>query len=442
MNDIRTLLGGASYVFACRVMGAVAAVVTQILLARWMGAEQLGIYLYAFALCVLLSMLGGLGLPGPTTFRFIGIGLANDDSGLIRGFVRRGTQIGVSFSIIIMIAGIAVVSLVSQKNSAAHSTVMVLAFIIVPFYFLFSWFGGIAQSLRWKSLAFLPELVIRPVLLLMCVCLLWYGGHMLTPVTVMSWHLTIIIAVVAVQALLLRRALSRQLPPATPQPGSRKWLRTALPLLITAIFVKCYLELNLILVGQYLSSDQIAIFNAAFRTAFLIGFAIQAVNATIVPNSAELHAAGDFAALQSAILRGTQVQVASALTGLGVFILVGRFFLSLFGAEFEAGYQAMLILAVSQVVVAGFGPGAQLLNVSGNQKYCLVVYASTAVLLFVLHALLTTRFGINGAAFAVLISLMIQSFWINLIAVRRLQIRPSILGNRRLADYHRASGST
>jgi O-antigen/teichoic acid export membrane protein len=87
-NELLKLARGSSFVFACRLTGAVLVFLTQILLARWMGAAELGIYVLAFSWCSLLAIIAGLGYP-TASLRIIGHCLAHDDRHHIRGFIRQ-----------------------------------------------------------------------------------------------------------------------------------------------------------------------------------------------------------------------------------------------------------------------------------------------------------------------------------------------------------------
>jgi len=84
-DETAKLMGRALFMFVCRIIAAITVIVMQVALARWMGAEQLGIYIYAFAWCVLLAAIAGLGLPD-AAFRFVGKGLADGDRSSILSY--------------------------------------------------------------------------------------------------------------------------------------------------------------------------------------------------------------------------------------------------------------------------------------------------------------------------------------------------------------------
>ena len=67
-QELSGLVGGSAFFFISRVAGAVLAYVTQIVLARWMGATELGAYVFAFSLFFLVSKLEGHTIiPSPCT---------------------------------------------------------------------------------------------------------------------------------------------------------------------------------------------------------------------------------------------------------------------------------------------------------------------------------------------------------------------------------------
>ena len=102
--------------------------------------------------------------------------------------------------------------------------------------------------------------------------------------------------------------------------------------------------------------------------------------------------------------------------------------LGLFGDEFVAGYEIMMILAVTQLVRSAAGPVLSLMSVTGHQDSCLIVFASALVAAVVLVFALVPVFGIQGAAVTVLLVTLGWSLWLHHLVVSQLGIRPSIFG--------------
>ena len=103
-REFARLISGSAFIFFYRLFGAAVTFLTQVLLARWMGAAELGIYVLAFSWCILLSTLstGGFRI---ASIRFIGEGLAASRPGYIAGYVKRSRQIVIILSLAVAILG-------------------------------------------------------------------------------------------------------------------------------------------------------------------------------------------------------------------------------------------------------------------------------------------------------------------------------------------------
>ncbi len=60
-SRLTSVIRGSAFVFGCRVTGAAFTLLLQVMLARWMGASELGIYVLAFSWCILLATVSHLG---------------------------------------------------------------------------------------------------------------------------------------------------------------------------------------------------------------------------------------------------------------------------------------------------------------------------------------------------------------------------------------------
>jgi len=429
-------MGGAAFVFACRVAGAALVFVSQLLLARWMGAEQLGIYVYAFSLCVLLTTVAALGFPS-AALRFITQSVVEKNHGRLNSFHRRAWSLGLISSALIAAIGCGVVFVSGPWIPESHKMALLVAMVSVPAYTLMRIYGGTAHALSWFRLALLPSLVFRPLLLLGVVVAVWTAGYTLSAESVMFFHLGVVMLLLLVQGRLVHDGLKRNYPADTTDDQTGLWLRTALPLLMTSLFRKNFLELNVIVVGLLLAVDQLAVFNVSLRLAFLIGFGIYAVDAITLPKIGRYLNAGDTEGLQRLVSHATQLKFWGALVAFILIVVVGKNVLGAFGPEFTEGYEALILFALSQVIVAALGPGMQILSISGHHHYCLVVSTCAAVLMLMLHAVLAPLFGLKGSAYAVLIVVLLEAVWLCIAVVRRLNLSPSVLDARRLLDTRR-----
>jgi len=419
------LIRGSTFVFMCRIVGAALTFVSQVLLARWMGAAELGIYVLAFSWCILLSSCATLGFP-VAAIRFVGGGLETNEPGYIRGFVRRGAQIVALSGILISAVGIAMLWSGWLFTEPANRYTLTLALLIVPVFAANTFFSGVANGLSRFPLSFLPANVVRPLLFMSLIVAAWFTTGTLNASRVMSLQALAIIAVSSVAIWMIRRALDNSLDAEPAKYDTRAWARTSAPLLAMTLFSGYFPEINIIVAGAYLPSEQLALFHVSFRLALLVSFALFAVDAVTGPEAARLLLSGDKSALQSFVDRATRLRFTVAVTAVVMFGIAGKYFLGLFGPEFVDGYRLLIILAFAQLVQAAVGPVARLMSVSGHQDRCLVVFVVALLALVLLVATLVPLFGATGAAIAALIDMTIWALWMRYLVVRHLDIRPRI----------------
>ncbi|MGI9309149.1 MAG: lipopolysaccharide biosynthesis protein [Gammaproteobacteria bacterium] len=431
MSDIglQGLLRGSAFIFACRITGAIAAFTTQVLLARWMGATELGGYVFAFSSCILLSTLVGLGYP-KAAVRFIGEAIEQNAPGRQRGFLRTGRLIALLLGSVV--AGLVVLfanfssNFVSDTQFVAYASAM----MAVPFFALMRLGGAAAIANSWVRLSFIPMQVLRPTILLLCVSLLWYSGTDLSGSRVMAVHLLVIMVLALGQLWVLNLRLKPVLGDAPPQFETYRWTRTSLPLLIIVIMTSYLPEVSVVIIGIYLPPEEVAIFNACFRVAFLITFGVNAVDSMLLPRVSRMYVSGDHAQMQQIITRASVLKFLGGASAVVMLLFFGEQILGIFGPEFVVGYEAMLILACSQFLIGAMGSVSNLLNVTGHQDHCLRVFFWALLLLIGLNLFLVPRMGINGAALATLLVVLFWNLRLYRAVVSRLHIHPTALAFR------------
>lgn len=419
------LIRGSTFVFLCRISGAALTFLSQILLARWMGAAELGIYVLAFSWCILLSSVATVGFPA-AAIRFVGSGLANNDPGYIRGFVQRGAQIVTLAGAFIGAAGMTVLWSGWFTGNVIDKYALTLALLIVPLFAANTFFSGVANGLSKFALSFLPVNVARPLLFLTLLTSLWLATDMLDAKRAMTMQAVAILIVSSVTIWLAKRSINNSIDAATKKYETKMWARTSLPLLALTLFTGYFPEINIILSGIYLPAEQVASFHVSFRLAMLVTFALFAVDAVTGPAAARLFASGDKRSLQSVVNRATRLRFGVAVTAVAIFAVLGKFLLGIFGPEFVKGYPLLLILAMGQLVQASVGPVARLIGVSGHQDHCVTVFVVVLFTLALLTAILVPVFGATGAALAAAAGMAIWALWMRYLVVHHLDIRPRI----------------
>jgi O-antigen/teichoic acid export membrane protein len=111
-------------------------------------------------------------------------------------------------------------------------------------------------------------------------------------------------------------------------------------------------------------------------------------------------------------------------------VLLGPWYLALFGPEFAAGYGALVILSLGRVFGAAMGSAGLLLAMSGHERDFLAATFAGAGLNLLLDWLLIPRLGLNGAAWASVAGLVAMNGLAALRAWQLLGIGSTAVGPR------------
>jgi O-antigen/teichoic acid export membrane protein len=424
------MLRGSAFIFGCRMTGAFAGFATQVLLARWMGAAELGNYVFAFSSLLLISTLCGLGYANAAT-RFIGEALENGTPGRHRGLVRTGRLIGLLLGVF---AGGLLTLYAWLGNGfvdSEHFPAYALAMAAVPIFALLRFSGSVAIQNNWITLSVIPNHVLRPVIFLGGVSIIWYWGLGLNATSAMAVQFAVLGLIAISQTIILNGRLQPVLGDAPPEYELYRWTRTSIPLL-TVVMMTTYLpELSVVIISRYLPPADVAVFNACFRVAFLIAFGIAAVDTMLLPRISRMNAAGNREGLQTLVAKGSVLKCLGGVPAFLVLVFFGEEVLGLFGPEFVVGYETLLILAFSQLLIGATGSVNVLLNVTGHQDLCLKIFFWAILLLIGLNVVLVPEMGLLGAACSVLLVVLFWTLWLRRAVVARLGIHPTILAFRR-----------
>ena len=421
------LASGSALFFSGRLLGAALAYVTQVALANWMGDLQFGRYAGAFATCTVVTTICVLGLRD-ASLRVVGLELANENTGKALGFIRRGRQIVLGGGSAVALIGAASIWGYSHWTDQPPHWALITSFLAIPVFGLLRLQSGHAHAFRRFALTVLPNTIVRPAAFLAVVAVLWFNDFALGAGLAMAVHFGVALIVLGGQSAILARVLRPQLGGISAEYDTRSWLRISSPLLVVALASTFDPEVNVTLLGLFRPPEDVAIYWAAWRTAFFIGFGIIAIDSLVLPSISQLHAAGDVGQVRHLVAQAAMLRFCGGLVGLAALALWGRPLLAFFGEEFERGYRVLLILGTAQLVRAGFGPVSELLNVTGRQVASMWVSAAGLALTAILFLVLVPAYGLVGASVTVVIVTLLTSLASHEIVRRSLGVHASILG--------------
>lgn len=425
-NRLAQLFAGK--VFLIRIASAMLALVSQVLLARWMGSFQFGIYIYVWTWVLMIGSVSDVGLSSAAR-RFIPEYAELKTPDLLRGFLTGSRWLAVAIAGAIGAACAGLVTLLSPFIDHYTLVPLYLACLTVPIYALGQAQAGIAQSYNWPNLALVPFYIWRQGIITVAMGAAYLFGAPTDAITGIAIAVGTTWAVTLGQLFALDRRLKKTVPTGPKRYEPRIWLATSLPILMVEFFYLLLTYVDILTLERFRSPEDVAVYYAGARILALVAFIYFAISGATTHKFTQYHVAGDKERLASFFAETVKWTFWPSLAACAVILALGKPLLSLFGENFERGYAVMFILAVGMLARAAVGPAERLLNMLGERKQCALIYAGAFAINLVLCVLLIPYLGIEGAAVATSTALVVESIALYLVAKRRLGFHVFIMGS-------------
>lgn len=419
----------AATIFAIRVASAVMAYGAQILLARWMGTSDYGIYVYVWTWVLLLGSMMDFGISASAQ-KLIPEYRTHGQHALLRGFLSgsRWLTFAVSTVVALMLAGL--VRLLSSWIDAASIVPLYIGCATLPAFVVANTQDGIARSHDWMRLGLMPQFIVRQTLIIGFTAGAFMLGFNLGATAAMLASFAAVWLAMLGQMIVLNRRLARHVEPGARTYDVRGWLAVSLPILLVESFYLLLSYTDVLVLQQFRPSEEVGIYFAVVKTLALVSFIHYAMSATTAHRFAEYNAQGDKDRLSAYVTHAIQWTFWPSLAATLVLLAFGKPLLWLFGPQFVVGYDIMFVAAIGLVVRAAIGPVERLLNMLGHQHICALAYALAFLMNVAFCLALVPHFGGHGAAAATSISLVFETVLLFVIVRRRLGLHVLAFGKR------------
>ena len=417
----RTAIGA----FVVRALGAVVAYLSQVVMARWMGGFEYGIFVFVWVWVTILGMLSALGL-NMSVVRFVPQFSQLGDLARLRGILLSSRLIGFSVSTVMALCAAGVILALGDAIEGYYVLPFVLTLIAMPLFTVTDIQDGIARSYSWPVLALAPNYLVRPLLILAILAgAIIVGEQPTARLAALASVAATWIAAIG-QLVVLRRRLAGIIPsgPSSVEPVA--WVRASLPLLLVDGFYMLLANTDVLVLGRYHDPAEVAVYFAALKTLALVQFVSFAVSTASGHRFSQYHAAGDRARLEAFVRDAVKWTFWPSLAAALFVLAVGEPLLMLFGPDFTHGYYLMFILAIGLIIRAAFGPLERLLNMLGHERACAGVLMVTVAVNLALNFALIPRIGLAGAACATSAAVALESILLFNLARRRIGLSVSI----------------
>jgi O-antigen/teichoic acid export membrane protein len=275
-----------------RIVSAVIAYVSQVLLARWMGDFEYGVFVIVWVGAVILGGLACLGIQ-TAVLRFIPEYTERGEVFLLRGVVIGSRIQGVVASTFFAAIGAWGLYAFGDHLQSYYLIPLYLGAITLPMLAIAEIQDGLSRAFNWADLSLWPTYVVRPIAILVAMFIAVKFGAKPNAVTAMAATIAATYLTSIGQLILLEFRIRKAVPAGPRHYAPAFWIGIALPIFIVEGFFNLLTNVDIILVGHFMNPDKVAIYFAAAKTLALVHFVYYAVRAGGAQRFSQYYANGD-----------------------------------------------------------------------------------------------------------------------------------------------------
>jgi O-antigen/teichoic acid export membrane protein len=412
-TQLRELLEGSSATFILMTAGMLLGYVFILMLTRTYGAEVMGLLALSITVLSIVSVVGRLGFD-TALIRFVADYSSSGRRESVKEVYVKALKMALPFclllSAVLFFSAPYLAEHVFDGKEYLSGYFRIASVAVLPMVLKFLNAGSLRGLKRIKEFSFIQNTAVFLFASVLLGFSLLFVRDVHVPVIVYVTSIALV-SVLSVYLWLNGSGLSAVR--SSDSIGHRAMLGVSFPMLLSSSMFLIMQWTDTVMLGMFRTEAEVGIYNVALRVAALTSVSLIAVNSIAAPKFAEFYGNGDMKGLENTVRHSTKLIFWSSLPVLVALFFFPSLILGIFGSEFRAGVYALLMLAAGQFVNAFSGSVGFILQMSGRQKAFQNIILTAAAINIALNAALIPRYGINGAAFASMVSM---AFW-NIVAV-------------------------
>ena len=411
----------AMLAFGIRLMSAAFIYFSHVVLARWLGTREFGIYTYVWTWVVILGSISTLGF-SMVMVKHLPSYFKHGKFGEFFGLMVLGRAFSFVLAVVIAVLGILGVYLWGDLAGNVYGIPLILGMVCIPLFALVDVQEGMCRANEWIYLGLIPNYLLRPLFVLVFSAGFIFLYDEINAQVVMMGCIIGSFLTACIQLFLIQRRIAQKVEKRTKVYLWKPWIGLALPLLLTDSFMLVMANTDIVILEYFMQPEDIAVYYAAVKTTLLVQFIYFAVVLASSNQFAEHWHDDDRAKLTRAVNHSVRMTFMPSLVASIGIIGVGYWFLAAYGADFTRGYPVIVILSLGAILRAATGPTEWMMTMMGQQKIVLWSTGGASVANIVLNILLIPVWGLEGAAVATAVTMAGSALFLFFKVRRELKI--------------------
>ncbi len=400
-RDLLLAARGGGVKLGGSALTSVAGLAISLLITRMLGASGFGEYRIGVIFSELISQVAGLGLRS-SALRFAPIAWANRDAARLEGIARSTTAAPILFAILLA----AVVFAGAESIASRVFDAPELAPVLRVFAFAIPLAAGshaleallravhrVDLSIAGHDVGFqLPKILFTAAALFLGFGVVGAGFA----------HIAALVVSVLLMGSMLRSLLASFGPrSAPPDYRPRELMSQAVPMYATNLLRAFSGSLETLLLGVFGVASGVGIYAAALQLVRVAGLLPEAFSSVTMPLISAAWDRGGAEEVRPLLKVVARWSLTATLPIVTIVALWAEPLLAVFGKEFLAGRAGVVLLSAVPVMNAAFGLCNAVLAMTGHARLNAINWSAFIAAALALDLLLIPRYGVEGAALAV-----------------------------------------
>ncbi len=421
----KKFIGGSLLIFSGQLSGKILAMLNSIILARYLHAHDYGLFLLGISIFQFFRIPSSLGIPSilpKSIAEYQGKKLFHKIESIFAVSLCNCISLAVFFAIVLFTLAPYI------SNNIFHSSrlqeILRTLSYLLPVAVIIPIILSVYRGYKITRTKIIFENILPHFLRIICFLLLFSLGLKLSAAyfafIISSIFILIFIKIDMAKTLNITLKTERY-----EYKLSTALLKLSWPLIIQDFVWIIYINIDRFSIGYYLDSQELGIYGAASAIAGLLLMIPQSFSFLSLPVFTKYIANNAMREFKT-----SYNSIATTMFVLSLPIFICLIFLSkdvlilLFGIEYSSGATALLIIAIGILSKCIIGPAPEALIGAGKTKAPLISLTIGCGINIIFNIILIPKFGINGAAFATCIGMLVSRTIIACLNYKYLQVLP------------------
>jgi len=414
-----------SLAFIVQVVVLILGFVSNIILAKVLGASGYGLFALSLNWLLMFSLFSRLGFDTSIT-KFIPIYYSSNDWSSIKGLVKASSLVIFLSSIIIY--GIVAFVILCFLDLPKYKEIYFLTFFCaLPFYSLIKINSSIFRAFKMVISSLSSSIILSITFAIILGSLYLIAGNSPTLSTISGLYIALSCIVLVLFSCKLSSNFKTFTGKLEPVYHYRSWFLVSIPLLLIESMQFFLGQTDILMLGVLSTERSVGYYQAAIKISSITTFGLSAVNFILAPEISRLYNSKKLKELQEKVTQSSKLLLILGFSASFFLILFGSFILSMFGEDFKIAYFSTVILIVGQFVNVLTGAVGFLMSLTGYHNIALKVIVISVLINVILNYFLIPIYDIKGASIATAITTIIRNVWMAVLVKKILKIKPTII---------------